>query len=90
VTNLTVAAQNFSNTSTQPDFVPFANLYAVHSHFIPPAGTGYPATAYNGSARACSPKEAGGDVGGVVLTKAGDYDYCYDFGLTTGRTGLRR
>jgi len=90
VTSLAVAAQNFANTSAQPDFVPYNNLYAVHSHFIPPAGTGYPATALNGTARACGPKEAGGDVGGVVLTKAGDYDYCYDFGLTSGRTGLRR
>ena len=90
VTNLANAAQNFAPASTRPDFIPFSALTVVRSHFIPPAGVGQPTTASNGSNRACSPTEVGGDVGGVPLTKVGDYNYCFNFSLTTGETGRRR
>lgn len=90
VTNLATAAQNFAPASTRPDYIPFANLKINRSHFIPPAGTGQPTTAYNGSARACGPTEVGGDVGGVVITKAGDFDYCFNYKNTTGATNRRK
>jgi hypothetical protein len=90
VNSLGTAAQNFAVGTTRPDFIPFNSLTVVRSHFIPPAGTGEPTTPSNGSNRACSALEVGGDVGGVPLTKVGDYNYCYDFSLTTGETGRRK
>jgi hypothetical protein len=71
-------------------------MTAVRSHFTPPAGTGYPATNANGDSAlgngrtACTAKEAGGDVGGVVIALTTDSSYCTAHGVTTGETGLRR
>jgi len=90
VNNLATAAQNFAPGTTRPDFVPIANLKINRSHFIPPAGTGQPTAASNGSGRACGSVEAGGDVGGLVVTRAGDFDFCYNYKNTTGATGHRR
>jgi len=92
ITQLASAAQTFVTGTATPDFVPASSLGVVRSHFIPPAGSGEPTTAANGtgSGRACSATEVGGDVGGVVFTKLGDGDFCTDFSLTTGETGRRR
>ena len=90
VNNLGTAAQNFAIATVRPDFIPYNSLTVVRSHFIPVAGAGQPTTPQNGSARACSPVEIGGDVGGVPLTKAGDFNYCYYFSTVAGETGRRK
>lgn len=58
---LAVAAQNFVNNTTLPDFVKTSDLSVVHSHFTPPGVT---TTPNNGGT--CG-TEAGGDVAGVIL-----------------------
>jgi len=90
VTSLAAAAQNFAPGTGRPDFVPIGELKINRSHFIPPAGSGLPAAASNGSGKACGSVETGGDVGGLVVTKAGDFDFCYNYRNTTGVTGRRR
>jgi hypothetical protein len=94
---LATSAQTLVPTGTptsRPDFVQTANLTVVRSHFIPPAGSIQPATAANGhvglTSSACTATEAGGDVGGRVLTLSGDSAYCTANSVTTGQTGLRR
>lgn len=98
VASLAAAAQNFvttgSSTST-PDFAIPSSLTVVRSHFLPPAGSGEPATAANGhvgniARSACTATEAGGDVGGQVINLTDDSNYCSTNGVTTGQTGLRR
>lgn len=95
ITQLATEAQKFVPAGIAPNFVKIANMTVVRSHFTPPAGSGYPANANGdssvGSGRtACTAKEAGGDVGGVVLTLTADSSYCTAHGVTTGQTGLRR
>lgn len=91
---------SFGSTSATPDFISKSTisgaptLSVVRSHFIPPAGTGQPTTAYNGnfglSSSNCSPTEAGGDVGGVVLSLSADSTTCASQKIKTGTTGQRR
>jgi hypothetical protein len=83
-------AEKFLSPS-QPDFVPLYQLDVVRSHFSPP-GVSYP-----GGKPAGSPAngtgmvaEAGGDVGGLVLTLQSDGDYNIDNGATTGNVGRRQ
>jgi hypothetical protein len=58
---LAQTAQNFVNSTTQPDFLKTSQLTRVHSHFTPPGQTVAP---NNGGT--CG-TEAGGDVAGVIL-----------------------
>lgn len=90
VSSLAAAAQNFAPASVKPDFVPISQLAINRSHFIPPTGVGQPTFASNGSGRACGSVESGGDVGGLVVTKAGDFDFCYNYKNDTGVVGDRR
>jgi hypothetical protein len=102
---LATVAQNYVGP-TQPDFVPVSQLSVVRSHFAPPfnpssnysasflsSGTNVPANhaAFNGAV-ACTgaAAEAGGDVGGTVLTIQSDGDYCLEIGGNTGNTGHRQ
>lgn len=87
---LVADAVNFLSPS-QPDFVPVTALTIVRSHFAPPgvsfpsgAGTNAPS---NGTSTIA---EAGGDVGGLVLTLQSDGDYNADNGVSTGYTGKRQ
>jgi hypothetical protein len=60
----------FGQTTSRPDFVPLADMTVVRSHFAPPGVTFPPSdTPNNGNlnGNGCG-TEAGGDVGGVVLT----------------------
>lgn len=97
VTNLATAAQGFvtfGTSTSRPDFVVPTQLKVVRSHFIPPAGSGLPATAANGhvglTGSACTAAEAGGDVGGVVFLLTTDSSFCSTNHVTTGHTGQRR
>jgi hypothetical protein len=86
---------SFGGTNSRPDFVTPASLTVVRSHFIPPAGSIYPATAYNGHdgsshSSVCVEPDKGGDVGGVVYTLTADSSYCTSHSVTTGQTGQRR
>lgn len=92
VTALASAAQNFVTfgevLNPRPDFVPASSLKVLRSHFTPPGQTVTPA---NGDGGSCSVPEAGGDVGGVVLTHQVDVAYCVATGGSThGITGLRQ
>jgi len=92
VTALATAAQNFVTfgevLNPRPDFVPASSLKVLRSHFTPPGQTVVPA---NGDGSSCSVTEAGGDVGGVVLTHQVDVAYCVATGGSTkGITGLRQ
>jgi len=44
----------------------------------------------NGSGGDCTNGEAGGDVGGAVLTIQGDQDYCAATSTKSGRTNLKQ
>jgi hypothetical protein len=91
---------SFGSTTATPDFVSDTSisgaptLSVVRSHFIQPAGTGQPTTAYNGkfglSGSSCASSEVGGDVGGVVLNLSDDSDTCDNQTVKTGTTGQRR
>jgi hypothetical protein len=100
---LVAAAQNFISPA-QPDFVPVAQLAVVRSHFAPPfngsstynvnfpsSGTNQPA---NGDGPNCNVSgatpEAGGDVGGLVISIQADSDFCTDAFSSTGVNGLRQ
>jgi len=99
---LASATQNyvsFGGSSPRPDFVTNLTTYGnnitvVRSHFIPPAGSGQPTTAANGnfglSSSNCTVTEAGGDVGGVVLSLSADSTTCATQSVQTGTTGQRR
>lgn len=100
---LATATKNFVSfgaTTSTPDFVSDASisgaptLSVVRSHFIPPAGTIQPTTAANGnfglSSSNCTVTEAGGDVGGVVLSLSADSTTCATQSTKTGTTGQRR
>jgi hypothetical protein len=89
---------------TQPDFVHSSQLPIVRSHFAPPQiaftgpngnctpvlGTSNCASnASNGSSGSGESAEAGGDVGGIVLTLQSELDYFTDTGLN-GNLGKRQ
>jgi len=79
-------------TTSRPDFITPNQLTVVRSHFIPPAGAGEPTKAANGHvglpSSLCAAAEAGGDVGGVVISLATDSSHCTI--VKTGTTGERR
>jgi hypothetical protein len=68
-----------------PDFLPLSSMGVLRSHYkqsnVPPA---------NHSGSACNVTEAGGDVGGAVLTIQGDQDYCTATGSRNGRLNLHQ
>lgn len=86
VAALQAAAQS-RISPTQPDFVLLSQLQVLHSHFaIPSIGVGAApyATISNGNtADICGNgvalAEFGGDVGGLVITKQTNQDYCTDY-----------
>jgi hypothetical protein len=85
----------FGGTNPRPDFITAPNLTVVRSHFLPPAGTTQPTAIADGSVgniarSACTAPEAGGDVGGVVMTLTADSSFCTTNHVTTGDTGNRR
>jgi hypothetical protein len=87
---------------SSPNPITASNLTVLGSHFIPLAGAGEPITASNGTfgdidsigGSFCSATEAGGDVGGQVLTLLENENYCqqqfFAGQIATGQTGLRR
>jgi hypothetical protein len=100
VTTLATGVQNFVATNDyptkRPDFVKLADITAVRSHFAPPSVTvgGNAIVLANGdtqfgSSHCTALPEAGGDVGGVVISLSTDDTYCSDNGVTTGITGER-
>jgi hypothetical protein len=99
---LAAAAQNYVSPTT-PDFVPLSQLLVVRSHFAPPfnSGSGYDGSfpssggtnvPQNGSnvCNAGSSPEAGGDVGGLVVTLQAEGDFCTDTGSFQGIVGRRQ
>jgi hypothetical protein len=68
-----------------PDFLPLSSMGVLRSHFKQSG-----ITAANGSGGACTFTEAGGDVGGAVLSIQGDQDYCAASGNKAGRTGKQQ
>jgi hypothetical protein len=85
----------FGGTSPRPDFIVASNLTVVRSHFLPPAGTTQPTDISDGTVghstdSFCSANEAGGDVGGVVMTLTADSTFCLDNNVTTGNINQRR
>jgi len=90
VADITSASQDFAALSSQPDFVPIASMSRIRSHFAPPS-ISFPVSSVpaNGSGGSCSTTEAGGDVGGVILTVSADQTYCTANSTTDGQTGER-
>jgi hypothetical protein len=99
---LAAAAQNYVSPAT-PDFVPLNQLLVVRSHFAPPFNSSsvydgsFPSTGgtnvpQNGSniCNGGSTPEAGGDVGGLVITLQADGDFCTDTGSSQGIVGRRQ
>ena len=84
VTALVAGAQN-QVENIYPDFVPLASMGVFRSHFKQSGINGA-----NHTGGACGLAEAGGDVGGAVLTIQGDQDYCAANAVKTGRTGLKQ
>ena len=84
VTALVAGAQN-QVVNIYPDFVPLASMGVFRSHFKQSGINGA-----NHTGGACGLAEAGGDVGGAVLTIQGDQDYCAANAVKTGRTGLKQ
>jgi len=68
-----------------PDFLPLGSMGVLRSHYKQ-SGI-FPA---NGSGGDCTNGEAGGDVGGAVLTIQGDQDYCAATSTKSGRTNLKQ
>jgi hypothetical protein len=68
-----------------PDFLPLSATGVLRSHYKQSNILGQ-----NGSGGSCVPGEAGGDVGGAVLTIQGDQDYCAATGSKVGRVGLKQ
>jgi hypothetical protein len=68
-----------------PDFLPLSAMGVLRSHYNQSHLLGQ-----NGSGGDCTDQEAGGDVGGAVLTIQGDQDYCAATGSKVGRTGLKQ
>jgi len=92
ITGLITSAQSLNSTST--DFVPLSSLNVWRSHFsmsainVATAANGptiNPATAND----LCNPAvgslaEQGGDVGGAIITKKANADFCADFNNNAG------
>jgi hypothetical protein len=78
---------------SQPDFVPLSQMAVLRSHFSPPT-VSYPG--YNGTnglpanSTNTSVTEAGGDVGGLILTQQSDGDYNLDNDVNTGNVNRRQ
>jgi len=68
-----------------PDFLPLSSMGVFRSHFKQ-SGI-FPANHTGGT---CTNSEAGGDVGGAVLTIEGDQDFCAATGSHLGRIGLKQ
>jgi hypothetical protein len=68
-----------------PDFLPLGAMGVLRSHYKQSGVDGV-----NGAGGSCNPADAGGDVGGAVLTIQGDQDYCAATGLKFGRIGLKQ
>jgi hypothetical protein len=84
VTALVTTAQD-QVVNIYPDFLPLSAMGVLRSHYKQSGVFGA-----NGSKGACTATEAGGDVGGAVLTIQGDQDYCATTGLKTGRISLKQ
>jgi hypothetical protein len=84
VTALIATAQN-QVVNIYPDFLPLSSMGVFRSHYKQ-SGI-FPRNHTGGS---CSFSEAGGDVGGAVLSIAGDQDYCAATGNHNGRVGLKQ
>jgi hypothetical protein len=84
VTALVAKAQN-QVLNIYPDFLPLSAMGVLRSHYkqsgILPA---------NHSGGTCTLAEAGGDVGGAVITIQGDQDFCAATSTQRGRTGQRQ
>jgi hypothetical protein len=99
--SLAITAGTFSGT-THPDFLPYygpkggVKVNLERSHFAPPginfSTTNQPANNGNyGGFGSCTTPEAGGDVGGVILTiERQDQSYCADTGSTYGIISRRK
>jgi hypothetical protein len=68
-----------------PDFLPLSAMGVLRSHYKQMGIAGA-----NHSGGACFTAEAGGDVGGAVLTIQGDQDYCAATVVHTGRVGQKQ
>jgi hypothetical protein len=84
VTALITAAQS-QVVNIYPDFLPLSQMGVLRSHYKQSN-----ISASNGSGGACSATEAGGDVGGAVLTIQGEQDYCAATGDKLGRRSLKQ
>jgi hypothetical protein len=85
VTALLAKAQNQA-VNTYPDFLPVSSMGVVRSHYKQSNVFGNNATGSPCNTTA----EAGGDVGGAVLSIQGDHEYCAATGTKAGRTGLKQ
>jgi hypothetical protein len=84
VTALIAGAQS-QVVNIYPDFLPLSSMGVLRSHFKQSGILGA-----NGSGGACTFAEAGGDVGGAVLTIHGDQDFCAATGVKSGRISLKQ
>jgi len=99
VKSLALSADDFGTLAAHPDFVVPSVMTTVREHFTPPAGMSgntYPSTLTDGDKQFtnttnCSAlPEAGGDVGGVVVTLSANSSWCSTNANTHGQTGSRR
>lgn len=102
VSSLASAAQDFVSFGTdtsRPDFIRPSSMTTIREHFTPPlglSGSTYPSTNTDGDKQfttrtACTAlPEAGGDVGGVVVTLSANSTWCTNNANTHGQTGGRR
>jgi hypothetical protein len=104
VTGATALASGAASfvSPTQPDFIPTSQLEIVRSHFAPPydhssslnvdflsSGTDVPSNGTGVSSCGSNP-EAGGDVGGLVISLQSEGDFCNDVGAGGGQVGRRQ
>ena len=90
ITSLIAAAQTLNSTST--DFVPLSKLNVWRSHFyMPVINVNQAANGPNiaGGNDLCNPAvgalaEQGGDVGGSIILKQANADFCSDYNNNTG------
>jgi hypothetical protein len=84
VSALITTAQN-QVVNIYPDFLPLSSMGVLRSHF---SRSGI--SPQNGSGGDCTNAEAGGDVGGAVISIQGDQDYCAATNIHSGRTNLKQ
>jgi hypothetical protein len=84
VTALIAGAQN-QVVNSLPDFLPLSAMGVFRSHYKQSGIAGA-----NHTGGACNLPEAGGDVGGAVLTIEGDQDFCAATNNHNGRTGMKQ